>query len=144
MYAFSIASADLNLPHQILSSMMVSDTSQGSSGTDGEGEGWKAIDEIPGDEVCAFGLSDLDADARPLPNVLHFCQRYGVGDRDFFAKKKLPTDFFQCDGPLLGEPEMDIGSGKYLYRSPPFLDKKVQFSAVVEKREAFAICAMIG
>jgi len=144
MYAFSIASADLKLPHQILSSMMVSDTSQGSSGTDGDGEGWTAIDKIPGNEVCTFALNNLDADTRPLPNVLHFCHRYGVGDRDFFAKKKLPTDFFRCEGPLLGEPKMDIGSGTYRYRKPPFLDSRVQFSPVVEKREAFAICAMIG
>lgn len=55
--------------------------------------GWKAIDKIPGDEVCTFALSNLDADVRPLPNVLHFCHRYGVGEQDFFAKKKLPTDF---------------------------------------------------
>ena len=67
-----------------------------------------------------------------------------MGDRDFFAKKKLPTDFFRCEGPLLGEPKMDIGSGTYRYRKPPFLDSRVQFSPVVEKREAFAICAMIG
>ncbi|EJK49310.1 hypothetical protein THAOC_31831 [Thalassiosira oceanica] len=39
---------------------------------------------------------------------------------------------------------MDIGSGKYRYRKPPFLDTRVQLSPIVEKREAFAICAMIG
>ena len=39
---------------------------------------------------------------------------------------------------------MDIGSGKYKYKVPPFLEKKVEYSAVTEKREAFMICASAG
>jgi len=144
MYAFSIATAHLKLPHQLMASLMVSDTSTSGAGDDGGGEGWKLVDVIPGDDVCSFAMNSLDTEKYPLPNVLHFCHRYGVGDKDFFAKKKLPTDFFTCESPLLAEPSLDIGSGKYKYKKPPFLDKKVEYSAVVEKREAFMICASIG
>jgi len=144
MYAFSIATAHLGLPHQLVSSMMVSDTSVSSRNDVGGGEGWRMIDAIPAADVCSFAMNSLDADVRPLPTLLHFCQRYGVGDHDFFAKKKLPTDFFTCESPLLEEPARGIGSGKYLYRRPPFLANKVKLSAEEEKREAFMICAMIG
>jgi len=144
MYAFSIATAHLKLPHQLMASLMISDTSTSGAGDDGGGEAWTLIDAIPGDEVCSFAMNSLDTERHPLPNVLHFCHRYGVGDHAFFAKKKLPTDFFTCKSPLLEEPSLDIGSGKYMYKKPPFLDKKVEYSAVVEKREAFMICASIG
>jgi len=139
MYAFSMATADLQLPHQLMASLMVSDTSG-----DGDGEGWKMVDDIPGEDVCAFAMEGLDAEIHPLPTVLHFCHRYGVGDRAFFAKKKMPTNFFSCGSPLLEEPALDIGSGKYLYKKPPFLDTRMEYSAVIEKREAFMVCASTG
>ena len=140
MYAYSISAAHNRLPHQLVASYMISDTVEDQAG----GEGWMFVDEIPGNEVCSFALNSLDADIHPLPAVLHFCHRYGVGDHAFFTKKKLPKDFFSCESPLLEEPAMDIGSGKYLYKKPPFRDDKVQLSAVVEKREAFMICSSIG
>lgn len=143
MYAFSIATAHLKLPHQLMATMMVSDTAETAPG-DGGGEGWPLVDAIPAEEVCSFAMNDLDSDVRPLPNVLHFCHRYGVGDTAFFAKKKLPSDFFSCESPLLQEPAMDIGSGRYLYRKPPFVDKRVDLTATVERREAFMVCALIG
>ena len=140
MYAFSIASAHLELPHQLVGSLMISDTN-----TDG-GEGWKWIDALPADNICDFALNKMSDDMSQtiLPSVLHFCQRYGVGDKAFFAKKKVPKDFFSCGSPLIEEPSMDIGSGKYLYRKPPFLDTIVKYSATEEKREAFVICSMTG
>eukprot|EP00986_Skeletonema_menzelii_P011208 scaffold5693_cov141-Skeletonema_menzelii.AAC.15 len=140
MYAFSIASAHLELPHQLVGSLMISDTNIDS------GEGWKWIDNLPADNICDFAMNKMGDDIShlSLPSLLHFCQRYGVGDRAFFAKKKLPRDFFTCESPLIEEPAMDIGSGKYLYRKPPFLDTTVQYSAAVEKREAFVICRMTG
>jgi hypothetical protein len=138
MYAFSIASAHLELPHQLVGSLMISDTY-----VDG-GEGWKSIDALPADNVCDYAMNNRSNSHTKLPSLLHFCQRYGVGDKAFFAKKKLPKDFFTCESPLIEEPSMDIGSGKYLYRKPPFLDTTVRFSAAVEKREAFVICSMTG
>lgn len=137
MYAFSIASAHLELPHQLVGSLMISVTSNNDGG-----EGWKWIDALPSDNICSFAMSDDNS--HTLPSVLHFCQRYGVGDRNFFAKKKLPKDFFSCESPLIEEPAMDIGTGKYLYRKPPFLDTTVKYSATAEKREAFVICKMTG
>mmetsp|Transcript_1841 Transcript_1841/g.2872 ORF Transcript_1841/g.2872 Transcript_1841/m.2872 type:complete len:318 (-) Transcript_1841:414-1367(-) len=139
MYAFSIATADLQLPHQLMASLMVSDTSG-----DGNGEGWKMVDDIPGEEVCSFAMDGLDVEVHPLPTVLHFCHRYGVGDRAFFANTKVPANFFSCGMPLLEEPTLDIGSGKYLYKQPPFLDTRMEYSAVIEKREAFMVCASTG
>ena len=138
MYAFSIASAHLKLPHQLMASMMVSQTDENS------GEGWAMIDAIPGEDVCTFAMTSLSAEEHQLPSVMHFCHRYGVGDTAFFGKKKLPTDFFSCESPLLEDPPRDIGSGRYLYKKPPFLDEKKELSAVVEKREAFVVCAAIG
>lgn len=139
MYAFSIASAHLELPHQLVGSLMISDTNTDS------GEGWKLIDDLPSNDICNFAMNKMGDDSHiKLPSLLHFCQRYGVGDRAFFAKKKLPTDFFSCESPLIEEPSMDIGSGKYLYRKPPFLDTTVTYSATIEKREAFVICSMTG
>lgn len=139
MYAFSIASAHLELPHQLVGSLMISDASID------DGEGWKFIDDLPAMDICDFAMNGMDTNSQhTMPSVLHFCQRYGVGDKNFFAKKKVPTDFFSCESPLLEEPAMDIGSGKYLYRKPPFLETTVKFSATIEKREAFVICRMTG
>ena len=139
MYAFSIASAHLELPHQMVASLMISDTSTII------GEGWEWIDALPKEDICSFAMNKLGKEtSHKLPSVMHFCQRYGVGERAFFAKKKVPKDFFSCESPLIEEPNMDIGSGKYLYRKPPFLDSKVTYSAAIEKREAFVICGMTG
>ena len=48
MYAFSIAAADLGLPHQLISSLMLSDTSILEGSNNGGGEGWQLVDRIPG------------------------------------------------------------------------------------------------
>jgi hypothetical protein len=37
-------------------------------------EGWQYIDKLDRSDLCR---TDLNPDR--LPNVLHFCQRYGVG-----------------------------------------------------------------
>ena len=127
----------------------VNEWEAGRMGNGSEGEGWAFVDGMPGDDVCPFALDDLDPEARgrdgrALPGSLLACHRYGVGDRAFYATAKVPLDFFSCASPLLEEPPRDVGSGRYLYRRPPFLDKKVEFSAAAEKREAFVLCASIG
>ena len=147
-HAYSIAAAHLSLKHQLMGSLMVSDTATAGGG--GDGEGWTLVDAIPGDKVCAFALNSLDPDEHQLPSSMFFSHRYGVGDKAFFSKKKVPSNYFSCDSPLLEEPPLDIGSGKYLYKKPPFRDTKVSFSnipdiaAVIEKREAFIVCAATG
>jgi hypothetical protein len=37
-------------------------------------EGWSYIDPMPATDVCR---DDLDPES--LPNVFHYCQRYGLG-----------------------------------------------------------------
>ena len=51
LYAFSIAAADLGLPHQLMASLMVSDTSVSEGPNNGGGEGWQLVERIPGREV---------------------------------------------------------------------------------------------
>ena len=54
LYAFSIAAADLGLPHQLRASLMVSNTSVLEGPNNGGGAGWQLVDRIPGGEVCFF------------------------------------------------------------------------------------------
>ena len=91
-----------------------------------------------------MAMNGVDADVLLLPSVLHFFQLYGVGDGAFFARTKLPHDFFSCGSHLMEEPAPYIAVGGYLYRRPTFFDARKEYSAVVEKREAFVICAMTG
>jgi hypothetical protein len=37
-------------------------------------EGWSYIDPMPAEQVCSDKL-----DPEQLPNVFHYCQRYGLG-----------------------------------------------------------------
>jgi hypothetical protein len=67
-FAYCLAAAHLKLAHQTAASFMVSDTTAGA-----HDEGWLHIDDIDPSEVCQVNNPDH------LPNVLHFCQRYGVG-----------------------------------------------------------------
>ena len=70
--------------------------------------------------------------------VIHFCQRYEV-DKYFYAKRKVPHDIFTCDFPLLVEPPMNLGSGKYLSFVPngrPESERK-EMSPEKEKMQGF-------
>jgi len=137
MYAYCVAAAHLKLPHQIVNSMMVSNTGMSS------GEGWRFIDKIPAEEVCEYA-SALDYKKHALPNVLHHCQRYMLG-KHFFGKRRLPKDFFTCESPMLVQVPGDIAL-KYDYRIPPPPHKppgeKKPVSKYVAKREAFMLCAL--
>ena len=58
-----VAAADRGLPHEIVSSMMI-------SSTDAYGESWDLIDDIPDERVCMSGILPNQAKA-PLPTLLH-------------------------------------------------------------------------
>lgn len=73
MFAYCLAAAHTQLPHQTAISFMISDT------TAGKAEGWSYIDSMPDEEICG-GFQPEE-----VPNVLHFCQRYGQGNY-FFGK----------------------------------------------------------
>lgn len=132
MFAYCIAAAHLNLPHLMVESLMVSNTDAG-------GEAWPFVDAIEG-SVCELSMNLDTKEYAPLPNVIHFCQRYMVGD-SFFAKRQMPKlpgrGFFECDSPLLDIPPLDLGEA-YLYKGR----QKESLTPKQAKRNAFMICTL--
>lgn len=132
MFAYSTAAAHLNLPHRLVKTFMISDTS--SSG----GEAWRFwIDGKTSEQVCS-------PDFAPMPHVFHFCQRYHLGPF-FFGKYKLPKDednkFFSCEHPLIHEPPANVAD---LYNSSVTPDGTPHtFNPKDRVRMAFALCQMI-
>ena len=52
----------------------------------------------------------------------------------------MPHDIFTCEHPLLIEPPMDVGSGKYLQVTEG--KNKKEISADKEKMDGFVLCAL--
>jgi peptidyl serine alpha-galactosyltransferase len=128
MFAYCLAAAHKELPHQTAASFMISDTALSTA------EGWRYIDAMPDKEICGeFSVEEV-------PNVLHFCQRYGMGDY-FFGKRKLPKDFLSCESPMLAEPPRNVLS-KYTFANFPGKQKK-DWTKPIAKRNAFTVCYMI-
>merc|ERR1711862_916399 len=99
MFAYIIASADLGLKHQNVNSFMISNAASHE-------EGWSFLDDISLDQACTYGYepnSLQDGKVKLVPNVLHFCQKYGLGEW-LWNKGRLPPNFFTCDFPLLADP----------------------------------------
>ncbi len=90
MYGYCMAAAHLDLKNQISTGLMVTDPSF-------EVEGWQFVDHIPPAEVCT------DQHPDHVPHVLHYCQRYGIGEY-FFNKYLLNEELLTCEAPLLLEP----------------------------------------
>lgn len=132
MYAYCLAAADKGLPHEVVSSMMISSVTA-------YGEGWKMIDAIPDDEVCTTGILPNQS-RHTLPPILHYCQSYGVGDILFY-KYLLDDDIFTCSKPLLVEPGKDVMSPKNAY-TKKLGQEKVTLDPKLHKRNAFATCAI--
>lgn len=131
MYAFCIAAAHLGLKHQLVDSLMVSNT-------EATGEGWPLIDQIPQNEVCDFAKSP-DHSTYALPSVVHLCQRYCVGDAWFFGKRKVPANIYECSTPLFVEPPSNVAQ-MYDYKWPPNAKTKTELKPAILKREAFMVC----
>lgn len=135
MFAFCIAAAHLELPHQLISSLMVSDVESGGS------EGWALIDAIPHDSVCARAKSlvQYPTNTSAVPNVVHMCQRYGLGSDWFFSKRAIPSDsLYDCETPLYAEPPNDVAHLTYKALPPKYEHKDL--SKVAAKRMAFLLC----
>jgi len=133
MFAFCIAAAHLKLPHQVIDSMMISATESG-------GEGWPLVDKIPMDGMCEFAKSPQH-DVYAIPSLIHYCQRYAIGDW-FFSKRKMVKDFFTCESPLLMLPSADIINEKD-YRLFPGGARK-ELSEKARKREGFLVCTVLA
>lgn len=135
MYAFCIAAAHAELPMQIVISLMVSDSNSGRA------EGWSLIENMDQDKLCNPSIMEETT----LPSVLHYCQRYMVG-KYMFGKRRMPTDIFSCDSPLLKVPPWDIAL-TYDYFIPPPLGNKIPqehkpLQNAKVKRDSFMICAL--
>jgi peptidyl serine alpha-galactosyltransferase len=131
MFAYCLGAAHEKLPHQTARSFMISDVFTGNM------EGWNYIDKMPDQNVCGTFREE------EVPNVLHFCQRYGLGNY-FFGKRKLPKDFLSCESPLLREPPADLYPKYDWAMFPPGkpANKKI-WSKEMAKRNAFVLCVMI-
>ena len=129
MFAYCLGAAHLRLAHQTAASFMVSSVVA-------KGEGWEQyVDKIPVSEVCE------KQDPSRYPNVLHFCQRYGLGPF-FFGKYRFPKNFLSCEAPLLKEPPktlaLDFSDAKF-----PGGDQPKSWSPKIAKRNAFMLCQML-
>ena len=136
MFAFCIAAAHLELPFQLVRSLMVSVASGGTG--ERSGEGWKLINAIDDDKVC----TDAALDEYTLPSVLHYCQRYIVG-KFFFGKRRIPMDIFSCDKPLLLVPPEDVAQ-QFDYYVPPSgtHGTTTKLNQKQAKQMAFMLCAL--
>lgn len=132
MYGYCTAAAHLDLRHQIAKGFMVSNVDM----TDGEG--WEFLDGIS-DEAC-----DVSTYNKNVPHVLHFCQRYGIGEY-FISKYKVPTSVLTCEHALVEEPPLDIAAttayshyadGSYKNYTTPQQIPKIY-------RNAFMVCSIL-
>ena len=136
MMALTMAVANLTLPWTLVSNYMVTGVDVGSAT-----EGWSWIDDLidRNASVACDGASSTtlpfitrDRTSLALPTTLHYCQRYKFANH-LFAKRKIPHDFFRCDGeylPFHAKRIMSqLSSGDKLKRS--------------ERRSAFMICHLI-
>ena len=135
MFAFCIAAAHLELKHQLIDSLMISEKNAG-------GEGWPLIDLIPPEEMCVFA-ANLDHSKYALPNVVHMCHGYVVGDEWIFGKHRVPTDIYACDKPLLAVPPADLAT-RFTYQKFPDQKDKVDLSPMLINREAFMVCSLLS
>ena len=105
MFAYSLAAADLKLPHQLARSFMVSDWRE--PGLDLVTKN----DKIESSQMCRNVPTEFK------PHVLHYCQRLALG-KYIMSKHRYPEDFVgqpaSCGKPLLAEPPDDVAV-KYDY-----------------------------
>lgn len=104
MYAYSMAAAHEDLPHLQLWNYMVSNVDSGD-------EGWQWVDQM--DEVCVPPKDGIYYPGLPVPNVVHYCQTFTVGDVGFM-KRRVPHDLFTCDHPMLLDLPQSLGKQEYV------------------------------
>ena len=167
MYAFTMSAADMQLKFALSSSYMVSDP--GTMSTT-EGWLWideyAKHDQSSMSAVCDgatsnslptetlrrlnnygygnYHASHIDSSINSngggaLPTVLHYCQNYKLANHTF-AKRKLPPDFFRCNGSPLN---LDV---KALVQELDSIQNDASLSEKSKKKEmrtAFMLCHLI-
>jgi len=76
--------------------------------------GWKWIDALE-TNVCQPPVNNIFYPNKILPNVLHFCQFFRVGEYGF-QKRRIKTNFFDCDQPLMTQLPIELGTMTYKNR----------------------------
>ena len=114
MYAYILAALQRNLSHTVGHSFMVSKPGL-------KGEGWPLL---------------LDAAAPTLPHTIHYCQPYKLGPYAF-GKRRLPTNIFSCEHPLMVQPSENVHE---LYSWVQ--DPTVEVPAVSRRQQAFLLVHM--
>jgi hypothetical protein len=108
MYAYSMAAADQRLPHVTMRHYMISNI-------DMDEEAWVYIDKL-GENVCeAPNKPGVYYENSILPNILHYCQFYRVGELGF-QKRRLKDKMFDCNFPLMAATPKNLGSLRYKNR----------------------------
>ena len=134
MFGFCSATAHLELPHTMIKSIVVSDT------TSKNREGWQFVDALPLDQTCH------PPETAELPYILHYCKRYLVGTW-FWSKYRLRRNFLSCDVDLLEMPPSNITSMLYHFSPPSARGQPIgtmqHMSAKQSKREVFMVCQII-
>jgi len=140
MFAYSASAAHLKLPHMVKTNFMVSDVGMGNM------EGWDDYfdnNKHIKDETLCEDVMKLN-DEEDVPFVMHYCQRYMIGQH-FFGKKRLPTPFFTCEMKYLLIPPAKV-SLLYDYKIPPRPHRPPGEHKPMNQREtkrnAIAVCLM--
>jgi hypothetical protein len=108
MYAYSMAAAHLDLPHQQFEHFMVSNTQAG-------GEGWPHIDRLP-DTCLPPDSQGIYFPGERLPTVIHYCQHFRTGEIAF-GKRTANKQMFSCDAPMFVEPPANLSSTLYYWHN---------------------------
>jgi hypothetical protein len=105
MYAYSWAAAHLKLPHQQAYSFMVSQQDERGFHLFNDKE------KFPSNQMCRGNIP-----VSQKPHVLHYCQRYAIGNY-VFGKHRLPIEFVghpnvpaTCASPLLAMPPTNVST----------------------------------
>lgn len=94
MFAYSVAAGHLNLKHQLVYSFMISNPEVRQ-------EGWSLIDGYTTEQLFQnHNGSGLD----PVPNVIHYCQKYNLGPWWFFKYLLNDNFLFNCMEDLFDVP----------------------------------------
>lgn len=83
--------------------------------------------------------SIVDEGAGALPTFLHFCQNYKLANHTF-AKRKMPHDFFRCDGLPL---KLD---GEAIMKELDFVENDTSLTENQKKKQSrigFMLCHLI-
>mmetsp|Transcript_5001 Transcript_5001/g.13291 ORF Transcript_5001/g.13291 Transcript_5001/m.13291 type:complete len:314 (-) Transcript_5001:1822-2763(-) len=129
MHGYSMAAAHLKLPHQMARGFMASNVALSSL------EGWDFLDTIDPLDICDMGK---DLPDRPL--VIHFCQRYALGEF-FQSKYKTHHEILTCDHPLLEQPPKDaVATTNYSHYGNGDIKKWSAGQLQTKKRHGFMVC----